>query len=299
MTIPKVSILIITYNHARFIAKAVESVLEQITRFSVEINILDDCSTDGTSDILRDFKRRFPDKINLTINEKNIGNKVTQRNFIKGFKTLKGDFIAILEGDDYWDNPNKLQRQVDYLEANPGYVATAHNVLKVYEDSDKDSHLFLPPPEGRDVFNIDDVIYLRVYCHTSTLVYRNVLRDNVPEKFSNPYSCDLFILAAHAEYGDIKFFSDTMSVYRNHKGGGFSNLTEVQGWIFNIEGMIRYNRWLKYRHAAAYTGAIYRYCDYMLENGAGSPLLTPYIKLKYWLISMYYKKWHRRLPARQ
>ncbi|MEP6827287.1 MAG: hypothetical protein ABJA10_04370, partial [Aestuariivirga sp.] len=63
-----------------------------------------------------------PDKINLTINEKNIDNKVAQRHFIKGFKTLKGDFIAILEGDDYWDNPNKLQRQVNYLEANPGYA---------------------------------------------------------------------------------------------------------------------------------------------------------------------------------
>lgn len=292
------SVLIITYNHARFITKAVESVLEQITDFSVDINILDDCSTDGTSDILREFRCRFPDRINLTINEKNIGNNVTQRNFIKGFKTLSGDFVAILEGDDYWNDPNKLQKQVDYLEANPDYVATAHNVLKVYEDSDKLSHLFLPPPEGRDVFNIDDVINLHVYCHTTTLVYRNVLRGKIPPQFRNPYSCDLFIMAAHAEYGDIKFFPETMSVYRNHKDGVFSNLTEVQGWIFNIEGMIRYNRWLKHRHATTYTGAIYRYCDYMLKNGIDSPLLTPYVRLKYHLISKYYKRWHDRLVAR-
>lgn len=299
MSIPKVSVLIITYNHARFIAKAVESVLEQITDFHVDIDILDDCSTDGTSNILREFKQKYPDRINLTVNEKNIGNKVTQRNFIKGFRNLNGDFIAILEGDDYWNDPGKLQKQVDYLQANPEYVASAHNVLKIYDNDNKEPHLFLPPPHGRDVFNIDDVINLRVYFHTTTLVYRNVLRDKVPKKFGSPYSCDLFIMAAHAEYGDIKFFRDTMSVYRHHKGGVFSNLNEVQGWIFNIEGMIRYNRWLKYRHAAIYTGAIYRYCDYMLKNGAYSPLLTPYVKIKYRLISKYYKRWHDRLAARK
>ena len=94
MSTATVSVMVITYNHARYIAQTLQSVLDQVTDFPVEINIIDDCSTDGAQDIIRDFKARYPDRINLFINKTNIGFKVTQKNFARGFATLKGKYIG-------------------------------------------------------------------------------------------------------------------------------------------------------------------------------------------------------------
>ncbi|MGZ3402166.1 MAG: glycosyltransferase family 2 protein [Phenylobacterium sp.] len=112
---PKVTVMIITYNHAKYIAQAIDSVLAQETDFSVAIHVIDDCSTDGAQDIIRDYAARYPGIVKPFINKTNIGSKVTQRNFYKGFCTLDGDYIAILEGDDYWTSPQRLQAHVAFL----------------------------------------------------------------------------------------------------------------------------------------------------------------------------------------
>lgn len=289
---PLVSIMLITYNHENFIAQALESILMQDTEYGYEINVIEDCSTDRTQEIVMEYVRRYPDKVKPYFNKTNIGLKVTQRNFFRGFKTLKGDYIAILEGDDYWSSPHKLQKQISFLEANSDYVGCAHNTIKVYEDGTKESHRFLYWDNMREANTVEDFIYLRAFFHTSTLMYRNVLKNRPPPQFENPWSCDIFITIAHAQFGKIRYFNEDMSVYRAHAGGRFSNMKLLDAWLFNLNGLRRYNAWLGYRYLKAFSGSIVCYCNVVLQGAGeeeGAAPLTLFQTIKYIAIRACYQ----------
>jgi len=266
--------MIITYNHAKYIAEAIDSVLAQKTDFPFAIHVIDDCSTDGAQDIIRDYAARFPGVVKPFINKKNIGAEVTQKNFYRGFCTLDGDYIAFLEGDDYWTSPNRLQTHVAFLEAHPDYVACANDTLKVYDDGSRPAHVFMQPPQ-RDTHDIDDVISLTSVFHASSLTFRNVFRGRVPRYLSSRLSCDIFITVAHAQFGKIRYFPHAWSVYRAHSGGLFSSMTQTHGWMWNIDGMRACNRWLGYRYLPQFAKAIYRYCNVLLADGLAEDGLTP------------------------
>ncbi len=267
--------MIITYNHAKFIAEAIDSVLEQKTDFPFAIHVIDDCSTDGTSDIVRDYAARHPGIVKPFINKKNLGHKGTQKVFYKGFQTLDGDYMAILEGDDYWASPNRLQNHVAFLEANPDFVACACNTLKIYEDgSGKEPHIFQPPPD-KEVHELDEIIMLSSFFHASSLTFRNVFRGKVPRYFRSPLSCDIFVTIAHAQFGQVRFFPEIGSVYRAHASGLFSQMTQTKGWMWNIDSFRAFNRWLGLRHFPQFTKSIYHYCDRLLVNGREEDGFTP------------------------
>ena len=113
-----VSICMITYNHANYIRQAIEGVMMQRTSFDIELIIGDDCSTDSTRDICLRFQKTYPGKIRLNEKINNIG---PIKNFIKTLGACTGKYVAICEGDDYWVDPLKLQKQVDFLESNNDY----------------------------------------------------------------------------------------------------------------------------------------------------------------------------------
>lgn len=113
-----VSVVMATYNQVAYIAKAIDSVLAQEANFNIEILVGDDCSTDGTTEVVREYYERFSDRIRFIARDKNIG---TIRNGIDLLDTSRGKYIAFCDGDDYWTDPTKLQRQVDFLEVNPDY----------------------------------------------------------------------------------------------------------------------------------------------------------------------------------
>lgn len=125
------SILMPTYNHEKYIAKAIESALMQKTSYSWELLIHDDCSTDNTKAIAREYAQKYPEKITLLEESQNQG-------LIKSYKALidisKGKYLAILESDDYWIDENKIQKQIDFLEQNPDYGLVAGDVITVDED---------------------------------------------------------------------------------------------------------------------------------------------------------------------
>jgi len=115
---PLVSVKMITYNHEPFIAQAIEGVLMQKTDFPIELIIGEDCSTDRTREIVVDYQKKHPDIIRVIISDKNVG---MHKNGQRSEKVCRGKYIAYCEGDDYWIEPLKLQKQVDFLEANPDY----------------------------------------------------------------------------------------------------------------------------------------------------------------------------------
>jgi len=116
---PLVSVSMITYNHNPYIIRAIEGVLCQETSFPIELLIGEDCSTDGTREIVFDYAQRFPDRIRLLTAESNVGAKANIR---RVYAAARGKYMAWCEGDDYWHDPGKLQMQVDFLESHPEYV---------------------------------------------------------------------------------------------------------------------------------------------------------------------------------
>ena len=131
----KVSVLVMTYNHIDFIAQALDSVLEQQVCFDYEILISEDCSIDGTREVVLAYQRRFPQKIRLLLSGQNMrSNEIV----VRGINAAKGQYIALLDGDDYWISPNKLQSQVDFLDSNPECSMCFHNA-KVLVSMNNDS----------------------------------------------------------------------------------------------------------------------------------------------------------------
>lgn len=127
---PLVSVKMITYNQLLFIGKAIEGVLKQKTNFPFELLIGEDCSTDGTRDIVHEYKKKYPDMIRVITSDKNVGMK---KNGLRTLKAARGKYVAYCEGDHYWHNPMKLQKQAEYLEMNPecGMVYSSYDVYHV------------------------------------------------------------------------------------------------------------------------------------------------------------------------
>lgn len=124
---PLVSVHIITYNQKNFISEAIESVLSQTVGFPIEIVIGDDNSTDGTREILLSYKKKYPDKIILNLLAEKGSGMAGRLNFETTLKLCKGEYIAFLDGDDYWTNNNKLNLQVEFLKNNDEFVMCHHD----------------------------------------------------------------------------------------------------------------------------------------------------------------------------
>ena len=122
---PLVTVLVTIYNQEKYIAQALDSVLAQKTDFPFEIYVSEDCGTDGTRTILQDYARRYPDRIRLNLRDKNVG---ISRNWYEGLCAARGEYVCTLEGDDWWLDDCKLQKQMNFLREHPDYVAVSHTI---------------------------------------------------------------------------------------------------------------------------------------------------------------------------
>ena len=220
----RVTALVVTYNHLPFISQAVESALHQQTRFPYEILVSEDCSTDGTRELVLDYQRRYPDHIRLILSDQNLhSNAVVAR----GIRAARGEFVTILDGDDLWTSPHKLQKQVDFLEANPGCALCFHNAEVVHEDGDRPPWLWTPPGQKR-ISTIED-IWRGNFIATASAMFRTTAIKDVPSWYHSLFPITdwpLYILAA--EHGTIGYIDEVMSVYRYHAGGLYSAKNEEQ-----------------------------------------------------------------------
>ena len=134
----KVSVAMITFNHERFVAQAIEGALMQETKFDYEIIIGEDCSTDATRDILLDYRNRYPNRIKLVLQKTNVGPK---DNFADVMRQTNGQYVAFLDGDDYWISPHKLQLQSDVMDSHPEWSMCFHATNILGEDGSESLHL--------------------------------------------------------------------------------------------------------------------------------------------------------------
>jgi glycosyltransferase involved in cell wall biosynthesis/FtsZ-binding cell division protein ZapB len=210
----KVSVCMITYNHEPYIAQAVESVLAQRTTFPVEIIIGDDCSTDNTRAILQRLADQHPDTIHLQFAGRNRG---ANANFVSVFGCCRGKYVAMLEGDDYWTCLNKLQSQVEALDAHPEWAICFHPSECVYQDGIQGVPVY-PYEWTKPVATIDD-LFTSNFMATSSVVFRNRLFDEIPIWFHRLILGDWPLHILNAVHGDIGYLPETMSAYRLHRSG--------------------------------------------------------------------------------
>jgi glycosyltransferase involved in cell wall biosynthesis len=210
----KVSVLTTTYNHEPFIGENIESVLAQQTSFAFEQVIGEDGSTDRTPAIVEDYWRRRPDVIRPILRPRNAGRR---QNFFECFRACQGDYIAILEGDDYWTAPHKLQVQADLLDANPGIAICFHAFEQCFEDG-------APPRVSRRRrarYTLDDLLESN-FVPTCTVMFRNRLFDEFPPWFAAMPAGDWPLHVLNAQHGDIAYIDEVMAMHRTHSGGVWS-----------------------------------------------------------------------------
>ena len=212
----KVSVRVITYNHGAFIRQALDSVLAQRVDFRSELVIGDDCSTDGTRDIILEYQRRHPERIRVLLSERRFGGR---HNFVRTLQACQGEYVALLDGDDYWTSNDKLQSQVDFLDSRRDYAIVFHDALVVYEDGERGSHRYCEPDQPQTSSMID-LLRGNFIPACSTMFRRS--GEKVPEWLHESLFGDWPLHILNARRGKIGYSNKVMGVYRIH-GGGLSH----------------------------------------------------------------------------
>lgn len=225
MNKPLVSVCCITYNHEKYIKDCLQGFLNQETNFDIEFLLHDDASTDNTQRIIKDLvghDLRF-NLILRKVNIKSTGKAI----FPILFEKAKGKHIAMCEGDDYWTDPLKLQKQVDFLEANQDFSGVFHNVGFI--DERKENQKITPwRTYNQDVFTARDTIRKLSLFHTSSYCFRNIKFDKSLLLNPKVKSGDMLLLGLIAKHGKLKLLDEMMSVYRKNDGGVTSNETQIE-----------------------------------------------------------------------
>lgn len=206
MNKPLVSVCMITYMHEAFIAQAIEGVLMQEVDFEIELVIAEDASPDNSFLTIRDFINSHP-KRHLIRYIRNSNNKGVNQNFIDAILLCKGKYIALCEGDDYWTDPLKLQKQVDFLEENAKYSMSFHNGTSVNENGKLLKESIVNISTRKDL-NFEDLLSGYYTIPTLTVVFRNYLLKGFPDEYFKVVNCDTFLFILLSQYGDIHYHNN-------------------------------------------------------------------------------------------
>ena len=245
---PKVSVVTTTHNQEAYVRDAFDSFVAQQIDFPMEIIVADDASTDTTRAIIQEYVDRYPQLFRPILRPKNLG---LNRNLVDALSRARGTYIALCEGDDYWIDPQKLSKQVAFLDRHPETAVCFHPVRVIWEDGRVEDEDF-PPVSWRDDLSLDALIR-RNFIQTNSVVYRRLPRySRIP---ADVMPLDHYLHVRHAFSGNIAMLPETMSVYRRHSQGMWNNrvVDPRKFWLLLGGG-----------HAAMY--------DAMIDLAAGDPV---------------------------
>ena len=215
----KVSVIVITYNQEKYIGHTLESIVSQKTNFDYEILVGEDKSPDSTAKIVREYAQKYPDRIVPYIREKNYG---MVNNFVDLLSRAQGEYYAFLEGDDYWIDENKLQKQVDFMDAHPEYAACFGKIIIVDQDDKRNEEMekYSSYWQGNGDYTIKDLEYnYKLPGQTGSAVYRKGMLDRAHEMalkagFEENRFCDIYMVIMALSQGKIYCLDDVISAYR-------------------------------------------------------------------------------------
>jgi glycosyltransferase involved in cell wall biosynthesis len=217
---PLVSVVMITYNHERFLAEAIEGVVRQDTCFPFELLIGEDCSTDGTKEIALSYQKQFPEIVRVITSEQNVG---MHENFSRLVKAARGEYIAFCEGDDYWCRLDKLELQISILESNPSISLVCSSWRTISEDGDLINPDTLSLEKGRGHYlGLDDIMQLArirtlTVC-TRTALVKVAMRDSPLCRLGRYPMADHPLWVALSQFGVCQCMPDVYSAYRVSEG---------------------------------------------------------------------------------
>ena len=290
---PTVSVCCITYNHERFLVQAIESVLMQVTDFDVELVIGEDCSADATRAIAQAYARQNPGRIRVLTPAANLG---IMRNLMATFAACDGEYIAFLEGDDYWTDPTKLQRQVDALKANSNCALCCHDA-EIFFDAGPElplifsqhvaAHALPPPGEDASCLQLTQLDLARAgwIIPSASLLFRtSSLPQPLPAWFAGVYSGDYTLHLLSTRRGPALYLPRVMARYRQHDQSVSSTMVQS---VYQFERRIYEAKMFQQhvfeprhrKYADIYLANQYKgYARYLNGQGQSGPALRYFAK---------------------
>jgi glycosyltransferase involved in cell wall biosynthesis len=255
---PLVSICCLTFNHEKYIRDAIEGFLMQKTSFPIEIIIHDDASTDNTASIIREYEEKYPDIVKPIYQKENQWSKGIKPSPNYVWPKAQGKYIALCEGDDYWTDSHKLQKQVNFLEAHPECVLCHH--WQTYAHPKEDGSFAEEPAPTQnqgylpqEVADVSDVFANRLRVKTRTNFFKNVIK-KYPNWLNQVAFGDVPLSMILGEYGKFGFIDEPMSVYRqtgkgvssDGRGQYYHTLKHYLSWIEVWEYGLKHHRFQYY-----------------------------------------------------
>jgi|GEM_PF-645180 len=234
-TNPLVSVITKTYNHEHYISECLDSILAQETDFEFEIIVGEDDSADGTREICKTYADKYPDKVRLILHSRanaiTINRQATGRfNSLYCLQSARGKFIAMCEGDDYWTDKKKLQKQVDILKANKDCSLVFSNLDTLICHKDGRKNIEPSVLDGKNIPQRSEIknIVSGNYIGTCTALFRNwLLSEHLPKNYVEFPMGDWPLWLLSGRYGSYYFMNETTAIYRKHAGGRWSTKTAI------------------------------------------------------------------------
>lgn len=234
----RISVLLVTYNHEKHIRQALDALFWQLVEGPIEFIIADDFSSDHTVGIIKEYEEK-DDRFHFNYLDNNINLGIT-KNYQRGFAACTGKYVAILEGDDYWISPFKLQRQIDFLDLHWECNLCAVNYF-VFEESRFHFYPRATLGNGHRLIGARDLITDNLVGNFSTCMYRKSALDALPEKLFEICSYDWIMNICVARSSLIGFLEEPLSVYRLHSNGVWTQKTHVEKLKAQLEVIPEYD----------------------------------------------------------
>lgn len=269
----KVSVICLAYNHEKYIRRCLDGFVMQKTTFPFEVLVHDDASTDGTADIIREYAEKYPEIIKPVLQKENQYSKHVRIIQVHLLDKAQGEYLAWCEGDDYWTDENKLQKQVAFLDEHPDYSCCYHRVL--CKNLSNNSTRYIPAiTESRD-FSLDEIVQKGAVFHLSSAVIRSYVYKEKPDSLSAKRFGDVTLYLYGAIRGKCYVLSDVMSVYNHGTEGSYTNrmkAASVQSRIEHEQDYItlleKANALSNYQYESAFSYAIDRLqCNIYILSG--------------------------------
>jgi glycosyltransferase involved in cell wall biosynthesis len=253
----KLTLVSLSYNHGAFVKQAIESFINQKTNFDYEVIIANDCSTDGTADIIEEYAKQYPNIIKPILRKANIG---IIENYLDAMSSAKSQYVAYCECDDYFTDPYKLQKQIDFLEAHSECSICFHKAEVIYEDDSGKKDCGIPTSQdrfGKSILTIDDLLKDNFIPSNSVMYRWRFNEENIYDNFPRDIMpADYYMHLLHAQKGNIGFIDESMSVYRKHKNGTWYDENIVfEKHVFSYLRFLE-NVWIKFADKS------YDFCKY-------------------------------------
>ena len=249
----KASVLFITYNHGKYIEKAIAGLLLQKECPDFEVIIADDASKDNTVDVIKEKLKGFSN-VSIFSNERNLG---ITKNYQKGFSLCKGEYVFVLEGDDYWIDPYKMKRQVDFMDSNPFCAMCFHPFITQKNESGIFSTFRTESASPVDLFAINDLILNEgLIANFSVCCYRKSALNQLPQSIFELVTYDWMINISVAQFGFLGRINTAMSVYRLSETGVWSNKRMTDKLKETLKLIPGYDKALDYKYADLFSAKI-------------------------------------------